>query len=268
VSAILLIGAGRMGGALLAGWTRQQIGPVIAVEPSPSKELKEFARRKHIALFARTDSIDTVRARACIVALKPQVLKHEAASLKSIAQSGALMISIAAGTNTATLRKAWGAKARIVRAMPNTPGAIGRGITALFAAKGVTSKDKALAGRLLAALGETLWVAREGDIDVVTAVSGSGPAYVFHLVEALAAAAVCEGLSRPVAERLARATVTGSGALLDSDSSPAAKLRRNVTSPGGTTEAALAVLMGKSGLSPLMRRAVAAAHKRARELGS
>jgi pyrroline-5-carboxylate reductase len=268
VSTILLIGAGRMGSALLAGWITRKIGPVIAVEPSPSGELTEFTRQNHIALFSRTDSIDTVRARACIVALKPQVLKNEAGSLKSIAQSGALMISIAAGTNTATLKKAWGAKARIVRAMPNTPGAIGRGITALFAAKGTTPEDRALADQLLSALGETLWVKKEGEIDAVTAVSGSGPAYVFHLVEALADAAVAEGLPRPIAERLARATVTGSGALLDSDPSPAAKLRQNVTSPGGTTEAALRVLMAKDGLSALMRRAVAAAHKRARELGS
>ena len=266
MSAILLIGAGRMGGALLAGWTRQQIGPVVAVEPSPSKELKEFARKEHIALFARTDSIDTVRARACIVALKPQVLKHEAASLKSIAQSGALMISIAAGTNTATLRKAWGAKARIVRAMPNTPGAIGRGITALFAAKGVTSKDKALAGRLLAALGETLWVAREGDIDVVTAVSGSGPAYVFHLIEALRDAAEAAGLPADLAGRLARATVTGAGELANQSPDEPAKLRIDVTSPGGTTAAALTVLMGEKGLTDLMTRAVAAATARSEEL--
>ena len=268
MSTILLIGAGRMGGALLSGWAQRKIGPVIAVEPSPSAELKEFARREHVALFARTDSIDTVRARACIVALKPQILKHEAASLRPIAESGALMISIAAGTNTATLKKAWGAKARIVRAMPNTPGAIGRGITALFAAKGTTAKDKTLADRLLAALGETLWVKSEGQIDAVTAVSGSGPAYVFLMVEALAEAAMAEGLPRAMAQRLARATVAGSGALLDSDAAPAARLRQNVTSPGGTTEAALRVLMAKDGLSPLMRRAVAAAHRRARELGS
>lgn len=268
MSPILLIGAGRMGGALLSGWAQRKLGPVIVVEPSPSKELKAFARKNRIALFARTNSIDTVRARACIVALKPQVLKNEAGSLRPIAESGALMISIAAGTNTATLKKAWGGKARLVRAMPNTPGAIGRGITALFAAKGTSATDRALADQLLKALGETLWVKSEGQIDAATAVSGSGPAYVFHLVETLAEAAVVEGLPRPLAERLARATVIGSGALLDSDSSPAAKLRRNVTSPGGTTEAALKILMAEGGLSALMRRAVAAAHRRARELGS
>jgi len=266
VSAILLIGAGRMGGALLSGWVKRKIGPIVAVEPTPSRELKAFARRNRVALAARTAG--TMKARACIVALKPQVLKDQAAGLKPIADSGALMISIAAGTNVATLRRAWGRKARIVRAMPNTPGAIGRGITALYAARGTTAKDRALAAELLSALGEIVWVKTESEIDAVTALSGSGPAYVFHLVEALAEAGVAVGLSRAVAEKLARATVAGSGALLDADAAPAAKLRQNVTSPGGTTEAALKVLMAKNGLSALMRRAVAAARKRARELGA
>ncbi|HXC54854.1 MAG TPA: pyrroline-5-carboxylate reductase [Rhizomicrobium sp.] len=265
---ILLIGAGRMGGALLKGWTQHRLGPVIAVEPSPSAELKAFARTHHIALFAHAASIDTVPARACIVALKPQILKTEAARLAPIAQSGALMLSIAAGSSIAGLRRAWGAKSRIVRAMPNTPGAIGRGITALYAGSGTTAADKTLATRLLAALGETVWVRREADIDAVTAVSGSGPAYVFLLVEALAAAAEAEGLARPLAEKLARATVTGAGALLDADPSPPALLRRAVTSPHGTTEAALDILMATNGLAPLLRRAVAAARRRARQLGA
>jgi pyrroline-5-carboxylate reductase len=268
VSAIVLIGAGRMGSALLSGWAQRKIGPVIAVEPSPSVTVKVLARRHHIALFARSDSIDSVRARACIVALKPQVLKDEAKLLRPIAESGALMISIAAGTNIAFLRKSWGNKARIVRAMPNTPGSIGRGITALFAAKGTRARDKTLAGELLSALGQTLWVKSEGDIDIVTAVSGSGPAYVFLLVEALADAAQAEGLTRALAEKLARATVTGSGALLDADPSPASQLRQNVTSPGGTTEAALKILLAKDGLSALMRRALKAAHRRAQQLRS
>ena len=257
-----------MGAALLAGWAKREIGPVIAVEPNPSAELKAFARKNHIALFARAASIDTVRARACVVALKPQVLKSQAVGLKAIAESGALMLSIAAGTNSASLRKAWGESARIVRAMPNTPGAVGRGITALYPARNISAKDRALAELLLRALGETLWVKSERDIDAVTAVSGSGPAYIFLLVEALADAARAAGLARPLAEKLARATVAGSGALLDADPSPPETLRRNVTSPGGTTEAALEILMAKDGLHPLMRRAVLAAAKRARQLGS
>lgn len=267
MSAILLVGAGRMGSALLKGWSARGLGPVLAVEPSPSPELKAFAKKNRIALFAGVARLDTVRARACVVALKPQILKTEAAALAPLAQSGALMLSIAAGTTVAAMRQAWGPRARIVRAMPNTPGAIGRGITALFAAKGVTGKDKALAEALLSALGETLWVPRETDIDVVTAVSGSGPAYVFLLAEALADAAQAEGLPRPLAEKLARATVAGSGALLDADPSAPEALRRAVTSPGGTTEAALKILMAKTGLTPLMRKAIAAARKRAKELG-
>ncbi len=264
---IVLIGAGRMGSALLKGWSARALGPVIAIEPSPSAALKRFAAAHRIALFPTLARLDSVRPRACVVALKPQVLKTEAAAAKAIAASGALMLSIAAGTTTASLRKAWGGKARIVRAMPNTPGAIGQGICGLFAARGVTPKDKALAEALLSALGETVWVSRESDIDVVTALSGSGPAYVFLLAEALAAAGQAEGLAPDLAAKLARATVAGSGALLAADPSPASDLRKAVTSPGGTTEAALKVLMAKNGLEPLMRKAVAAARKRARELG-
>lgn len=257
-----------MGSALLKGWTARKLGPVLAVEPTPSSELKAFANKNRIAIFARVDQLDTLRVRACVVALKPQILKTEAAAFAPLARSGALMLSIAAGTTIAAMRQAWGPRARIVRAMPNTPGAIGRGITALFAGEGVAAKDKVLAEALLAALGETVWVPRESDIDVVTAVSGSGPAYVFLMVEALADAAQAEGLPRALAEKLARATVAGSGALLDADPSAPSELRRAVTSPHGTTEAALKILMAKNGLTPLMRKAVAAARKRAKELGT
>jgi pyrroline-5-carboxylate reductase len=152
--------------------------------------------------------------------------------------------------------------------MPNTPGAVGRGITALFAAPNVTTADKMLAERLLASLGQTIWVKREKLIDVTTAVSGSGPAYVFLMVEALADAAEAEGMPRAEAEKLARATITGAGALLEFDHRPPAELRRDVTSPGGTTEAALKILMGPKGLKAVMARAVAAANKRAGELAS
>jgi pyrroline-5-carboxylate reductase len=195
------------------------------------------------------------------------VLKTEAAALRRF--DNALVISIAAGTSTKTFARAIGPRTRIIRAMPNLPGSIGQGITALYAAPKTSAKDKALAAQLLSAIGETVWVKRETDIDAVTAVSGSGPAYVFLLVEALADAAQAVGLPRPLAEKLARATVAGSGALLTADAATmAADLRRNVTSPGGTTEAALQILMAKQGLTPLMRRAVIAARKRARELGA
>jgi pyrroline-5-carboxylate reductase len=151
--------------------------------------------------------------------------------------------------------------------MPNTPGAIGRGISALFAASGTTTQDRKLADTLLSALGETLWVSRESLIDSVTAVSGSGPAYVFLLVEALTEAARLEGFSKANAEKLARATVGGAGALLDADHRAATELRKDVTSPGGTTEAALDILLGPDGLRPLIARAVHAARRRAEELG-
>ncbi|HSZ11691.1 MAG TPA: pyrroline-5-carboxylate reductase [Rhizomicrobium sp.] len=259
---ILLVGAGRMGQALLKGWIGQGIGPIAAMDPVPSSELKKFAKRGVKLSRALGDE----RPRVCVVALKPQILKTEMESLRGIAKH-ALMISIAAGTTTNSLARAWGRDARIVRAMPNTPGAIGRGITALYASKKVNAKDRALAEKLLAALGETLWVKKESLIDSVTAVSGSGPAYVFLLVEAMAEGAQREGLPRDVAMKLARATVVGSGALLDADKSSAANLRVAVTSPGGTTEAALKILMSDDGLASLMSRAISAARKRAEELG-
>ena len=152
--------------------------------------------------------------------------------------------------------------------MPNTPGAIGRGISALYAGRNAKPADRKFARKLLAALGETLWVDHEDLIDIVTVVSGSGPAYVFLLTEALAAAAEAEGMPRALAEKLARATIMGSGALLDADPREPAQLRRDVTSPHGTTEAALEILMAGNGLKPLLIRAVAAARARAIALRS
>lgn len=249
-----------MGTALLRGWAKQNL-PVIAVEPKPQ-------RKKHggVSFVASVEQAKG-KFRACVIALKPQIFREEVARLKPLAQSTP-MISIAAGITTKFMHRAWGAKARVIRAMPNTPGAIGHGISALYAAPNAKALDKKLAQSLLASLGETLWVKRESDMDIVTAVSGSGPAYVFLLVEAMTAAAEAEGLSRDIAMRLARATVAGSGALLDSDPTHAAELRRHVTSPHGTTEAALKVLMAKTGLEALMVRAIAAARKRAVELGA
>jgi pyrroline-5-carboxylate reductase len=260
---ILLIGCGRMGGAMLRGWLARGLGPVIAVEPHPAPGLK---RPEGVRIVPRLEDVPAGRPRACVVALKPQVLCTEAVRLRAIAASGVAMISIAAGTSIATMKKAWGTRAHILRAMPNTPGAIGRGITALFASPAATTADARLAEALLASLGETIWVKREALIDVTTAVSGSGPAYVFLMVEALADAAEAEGMPRAEAEKLARATIMGAGALLAADPRPPAELRRDVTSPGGTTEAALKVLLGKRGLKSVIARAVAAANERAGEL--
>lgn len=261
---VLLIGAGRMGSALIRGWLKAGLGPVVAVEPNPSAVLR---RLKGLSFVSGIDKIPRAHWRACVVALKPQILKTEAARLAPIAASGTLMISIAAGTSAKFLAKQWGKQVQIIRAMPNTPGSIGQGISALYAAPKATAKDKKLAGTLLAALGQTLWVKSEALIDAVTAVSGSGPAYVFALAEALAAAGEAAGLPPATAEHLARATVSGAGALLDADARPPGDLRRDVTSPGGTTEAALKILLADDGLQALMTRAVAAAKKRAEELG-
>lgn len=255
-----------MGGALLKGWIAKKVEPILVVEPKPSAQLRRLAKANGIPIYATIEEVDAARVAVCVVAIKPQILKTDAGRLRAIAQSGALLISIAAGTSTRTLAGACGSNARIIRAMPNLPGAVGHGISGLYAAKTASPKDRKTADALLAALGETVWVKRETLIDAVTAVSGSGPAYVFLLVEALAQAAIAEGLPPPLAEKLARATITGAGALLDADSRSAAELRRDVTSPGGTTEAALLVLMDGDALARMMARAVTAARKRAAEL--
>jgi len=248
---------------MLKGWLKRGLGPVVAVEPHPAPGLK---RLKGVRFVRDIEAVTAGEFRACVVALKPQILKTEAARLAPIASRGIPMISIAAGTRIGFLAKAWSGKARILRAMPNTPGAIGKGITALCASKSARIADRTLAKSLLAPLGQTLWVGSEHLMDVTTAVSGSGPAYVFLLVEALAAAAMREGMPRGAARRLARATVTGAGALLDAEPRDPAELRRDVTSPGGTTEAALKVLMAKGGLEALILRAVRTATRRGGEL--
>jgi pyrroline-5-carboxylate reductase len=254
-----------MGSALLKGWLKSGLKPISVVEPKPSAELRKLARAKKITLFAVPSAVKQ-KPSVCVVAIKPQVLKGEAETLAGFARNGALMISIAAGTSVAAMTKAWGKKARIIRAMPNTPGAIGQGISGMHAAKGTTAADRKRAESLLAALGETVWVSKEELIDSVTAVSGSGPAYLFLMAEALTEAGVAEGLPRAQAEKFARATVSGAGALLATDRSPASALREAVTSPGGTTAAALSVLMADDGLTTLIKRAVKAARKRAEEL--
>lgn len=260
---ILLVGAGRMGGAMLRGWLARGLGPVVAVDPDPI--LKGL---KGVRFVKQIESVRVAGARACMIALKPQVLKAEAWRLAPLAAQKIPMISIAAGVSVATLRKSWGPGARIVRAMPNTPGAIGRGVSSLYAPPNIPSRERRLAETLLEPLGAVVRVDRERLIDVTTAVSGSGPAYVFLLVEALTEAAEAEGMPRRKAERLARATVTGAGALLFADGRPPSALRRDVTSPGGTTEAAMKILLGSDGLKRLMSRAVEAAYRRAEELSA
>jgi len=260
---ILLVGAGKMGTALIRGWIKAGLGPITAVEPNPSVHLQ---RLEGPTLVADLKKVPHEGWRACVVAMKPQVVRSEAARLKPVAATGTLMISIAAGTGVEFLSRSWGPKARIVRAMPNTPGAIDRGITALYASETATADDRTLAKSLLSAIGRTVWLKREEQIDAATAVSGSGPAYVFALVGALEKAGIAVGLPPETAAVLARMTVIGSGALLDADPRDAGQLARDVATPGGTTEAAFKVLLGKDGLESLMTRAVAAAKARAEEL--
>jgi pyrroline-5-carboxylate reductase len=255
-----------MGGALLKGWVANGLEPIVAVEPAPSAELKKFARANNVRLLRDIEAALAAPVGACVIALKPQVLKTEAVRLRPAADRGALMLSIAAGTSLSWLRQAWGRLAPIVRAMPNTPGAIGRGISVLYAPRNIGTAHRRLAQALLGGLGETIWVRSEDEIDAATAVSGSGPAYVFLLAEALTSAAEGLGLAPAIASQLARATVAGSGALLEADGRPASVLRQDVTSPGGTTEAALKVLMAEDGFEALLTRAVAAARARAVEL--
>lgn len=260
---LTLLGCGKMGGAMLEGWLAAGLPPasVHVVEPHPSAQTDAFAARGvHVGLRPPAS------AAAVVIAVKPQMMAAAAPSVAPLAGPSTLMLSIAAGTPIAYFESLFGAAAPIVRAMPNTPAAVGRGISALVA-NGPGQAFLPLAEALLAAVGETARLTREEQIDAVTAVSGSGPAYVFHLIEALAAAGAAEGLPADLAMRLARATVCGAGELAHRSADDAATLRQNVTSPGGTTAAALAVLMdAERGLPPLMARAVAAAAARSREL--
>ena len=266
-ASILLIGAGRMGAAMARGWIAQGRGPDITViEPNPDAG---FARALKKAGGMINPAAKRIGApKAVVLAVKPQMLEGVARDAARFAISKPVFVSIAAGVTLAKLGAWLGDTAAIVRAMPNLPAAIGHGASVAAANAHVTRAQKALTGDLLKAAGSVDWLDNEDAIDAVTAVSGSGPAYVFLLVEALAAAGVAAGLTPDLAQRLARTTVAGSGALLDAwPEREAATLRRDVTSPGGTTEAALKVLMANGGLQPLMTRAVKAAAKRAKELG-
>ena len=261
---LLLVGAGKMGGAMLQGWVALGLDPlrVTVLEPQPAEEL--------VALAARRLRLNPPRPApeapdVIVLAVKPRTAPEVAPILTPMIGPSTLVVSIMAGRTLAFLEGALPSKA-IVRAMPNTPAAIGRGITVAVANAGVGADQRALAHRLLAATGAVEWVSDEGLLDAVTAVSGSGPAYVFLLAENLARAGVAAGLPEALAARLAQTTVAGSGELLHRSGLDPATLRQNVTSPGGTTAAALAVLMADDGLYPLLERAVAAATRRGREL--
>jgi pyrroline-5-carboxylate reductase len=265
---ILLVGCGKMGSALVKGWRRRGISAERIVIVEPSESARKAASVLGVTVHAEPPEADAARPLAAIVlAVKPQVMAEVAPQYHALVAPTTLVLSIAAGTTTSALKSCLGASAAVVRAMPNTPAAVGRGMTVLFAADGVTQAQANLAAELMAAVGEVRRIGEEGQMDAVTAVSGSGPAYVFHLIEALAAAGAAEGLDPALAADLARATVIGSGELAHLSSDPPAKLRADVTSPGGTTEAALKVLMAEpGGLKDLLHRTVQAAARRSREL--
>ena len=261
---LVLLGCGKMGGALLRGWIGQgmDMGAVWVVDPAPSDDLR--------ALVGVNLNADLPASPAfVVVAVKPQTMDT---ALESVRQFGGrkdtLFLSVAAGTTLERFEAALGSSTPVIRAMPNTPAAIGRGITALVCNDRVSEVGMDMGEELLSAVGQTVRLDREADMDAVTAVSGSGPAYVFHLIEALAAAGQAEGLSPELALTLARSTVVGAGALAETSPEGPGQLRVNVTSPGGTTEAALNILMDDAtGFPALVAQAVSAAARRSRELG-
>lgn len=262
---LVLAGAGKMGGAMLSGWLARGLDAsrVVVIEPHPSDEISALST-KGVRLNPPAKEVGA--AATLVVALKPQTFREAGAMLKSFAGPSTLVVSIMAGTTIAGIEAVCAGS--VVRAMPNTPAAIGRGITVAVAAKNVSAAQRAVADALLRATGSVEWVDDENLMDAVTAVSGSGPAYLFLLAEELARAGVAAGLPAELATKLARETVAGSGELLHRSDAPSATLRQNVTSPGGTTAAALEVLMGPDGMQSLLTRAVAAATKRSKQLAN
>jgi pyrroline-5-carboxylate reductase len=262
---VALVGAGKMGGALLEGWIGLGVDParIAVIEPLPAPPIAAMAAR---GLRLNPDAA-SVRPDAVVIAVKPQIAAAIMPGVAALVSPSTVVVSIMAGRTIASLTAVLPRNAAVIRAMPNTPAAIGRGITVAVPNAQVTPAQRQLADALLAATGAVEWVGDEALMDAVTAVSGSGPAYVFLLAESLARAGAKAGLPADLAARLARATVAGSGELLHRSPQDAASLRHNVTSPGGTTAAALDVLMAPDGLDPLMERAVAAATRRGRELG-
>jgi len=264
-ASLLLVGCGKMGGAMLDGWLKAgTVGRVVVVEPSGLPE-----GMRNPAVTAATGPQDLPAGfvpDVVVLAVKPQVMDGVVPGYAGLVGPNTVFLSVAAGKTIAYFHRHLGSDAAIVRAMPNTPAAIGRGITVACPNAAVGDAQRALCDALLRAVGEVGWVEDESLMDAVTAVSGSGPAYVFLLAEAMAAAGEAAGLPPELAQRLARVTVAGSGELLHQSPQSAAALREAVTSPGGTTRAALDVLMAPDGLTELMTRGVAAAAKRSKEL--
>jgi pyrroline-5-carboxylate reductase len=264
---LLVAGAGKMGGALLEGLIARGLpaDQIVIQDPAPPPEIAQFLQQHGIRTEATVASLAPPPS-LILVAVKPQLMDQVFAPLAKLAGPKTVVLSIAAGKTLASFEHHLMPGIAVIRAMPNTPAQVGRGVTACVANTVTTAEQKATASQMLSAVGEVVWLEREDDMDAVTAVSGSGPAYVFLVAECLAEAGRKAGLSPDLAQSLARATVAGAGELLHRSDLDAATLRQNVTSPGGTTAAALAVLMGQPGLQDLMTDAVAAAVRRSREL--
>ncbi len=265
---LVLLGAGKMGGAMLEGWLKAGADPqkIVALDPAPPVEVKALLDRHNIRHNPPISDIGKVEV--LLAAVKPQMMDDVLNSVHALAASKPLILSIAAGKTIASFAKHFGVDAAIIRTIPNTPAAIGQGITAMVGNANVSPSQMKLAEALLSSIGEVVVVDDESQIDAATAVSGSGPAYVFLLTECLAAAGVNVGLAPELAMKLARATVAGSGALMVQSGIDATTLRQNVTSPKGTTYEALQILMASDGMEPLMKKAIAAATRRSRELAS
>ena len=264
---LILVGAGKMGEAMLHGWLAAGLEPgrIAILEPKPSPAIVELSEQCGIPLNPALDALTPPEA--LFLAIKPQTLEAAAPDLAPLAGQGTLVVSILAGKRIADLSARLPQAGAFVRVMSNTPAAVGRGASAGAATPATSERQRAFTQSLMGAVGAFEWLADEALIDAVTALSGSGPAYVFALVEAMAAAGESVGLPADLAMKLARATVEGAGELLHREPGVAAgKLRENVTSPGGTTAAVLSVLRAPDGLTELMTRAIVAAHKRAGEL--
>ena len=258
---IVIIGCGKMGSALLSGWIDSGIDlkNIMVIEPNPSPWL----RKKNVRLNKELPKKPVL----VLIAIKPQMMSTVIPKLKAFGSSNTVFVSIAAGTSISYFSKILGDKTPIVRAMPNTPSSIGKGITAIIPNSYVKKSQLKEVEALLSSVGKTVLLNSEQDLDAVTAVSGSGPAYVFHLIETMASAGEARGLGAELSMSLAKATVSGAGALAEISELEPSALRVNVTSPGGTTEAALKILMDKKiGLESLLEKAVKAATKRSREL--
>ncbi len=264
IGLLALVGAGKMGAAMLEGWLALGLDPhnVVVIEPQPSEEMVALSM-KGIVLNPPAGAVSNIAT--IVLAVKPQVAADVLPQVAALTAADTLVLSIMAGKTLGFLQGSL-PKAAIVRAMPNTPAAVGRGITVAIQSEAVTPEQKQRAHALLAASGAVEWIGDERLMDAVTAVSGSGPAYVFLLAETLARAGVAAGLPEDLAAKLARETVAGAGELMHRSPLDPATLRQNVTSPAGTTAAALDVLMAADGLDPLMRQAVAAATRRSKEL--